>query len=101
MPAMKSEAPTLQPPSKRISKLASRNTLTTTDACVPVALVSRNDVAAAGLDARALFMFGFIDDRSSVFELMSMSGLPLTDAAEALAALCDVGAVALVEERAP
>ena len=64
-------------------------------------MVSRGEAATLGLDARALFMFGFVNDRVCVFELLSMSGLPLSDAAEALAVLCDVGAVALVADAGP
>ncbi len=64
---------------------------------MPVARVSRGE-AALGLDSRALFVFGFVDDRTAVFDLLTMSGLPLSDAAQALASLCDAGAVALVED---
>jgi len=39
-------------------------------------------------------VFGFIDDRSSVFEV---SGLALSDATDALVALCDAGVVALTK----
>ena len=75
-----------------------RTESTTADACIPIAMLSRADVLDLGLDARALFVFAFIDDRTPVFELLTMSGMPLTDAADALASLCAAGAVALAEE---
>lgn len=69
-----------------------------TDSCIPIAMIARTEARDLGLDARALFVLGFVDDRTPVFELLTMSGLPLSDAAEALAALCDSGAVALADE---
>jgi hypothetical protein len=61
-------------------------------------MISRSHITTLNLDARALFVFGFINDRTPVFDLLTMSGMPLSDAAEALATLCDVGAVALTAE---
>ena len=95
---MKTDTPTTRPPSKHISKLIEREVPRRTDSCVPVAMVSRSEAASLGLDARALFVFGFVNDRTPVFDLLTMSGLPLSDAAQALASLCDAGAVALVED---
>ena len=61
-------------------------------------MVPRAELVELGVDARALFVFAFIDDRTPVFELLTMTGMPLTDAADALASLCAVGAVALAED---
>ncbi len=95
---MKTETPTTSPPSRRLSKIVAHEMPMTTDAYVPVAMISRREAVALGLDARALFVFGFINDQRCVFDLLTMSGLPLSDAADALASLCDVGAVAFIEE---
>jgi hypothetical protein len=90
-----SDIATARPPSARISKLIERERGTSTDACVPIAMVTRAEAARLGLDARALFLFAFVDDRRSVFDILTHSGMPLSEAAEALAQLCDAGIVAL------
>ena len=68
---------------------------TSTDSCVPIAMVSRAEASHLALDARALFLLAFIDDRRSVFDVLTHSGLPLSEAADALAQLCDAGVIAL------
>jgi len=92
---MTSHIRTERPPSARISKFVVHEQSESTDACVPIAMVPRAEAARLGLDARALFLFAFVDDRLSVFEVLTHSGLPLSDAADALAQLCDAGVVAL------
>lgn len=92
---MKSDVQTVRPPSSRISHLVSHEA--SAHSCIPIAMLSRADVSSLGLDARALFVFGFVNDRTPVVDLLTMSGMPMADAADALAALCDVGAVALVD----
>jgi len=85
---------TLRPPSSRISRLLPSADVTT-DACIPIAMVSRFEAGRLGLDASALFVFAFVDDRTPVYEILTRSGMPLPQAAEALAALCETGAIAL------
>ncbi len=92
---MTSQIRTARPPSTRISKFIVHESTTSTDACVPIAMASRAEVSRIGLDARALFIFAFVDDRRSVFDILTSSGLPLSDAADALAQLCDAGVIAL------
>jgi hypothetical protein len=92
---MTSQIRTERPPSARISKFVVHEREASTDACVPIAMMSRAEVARLGLDARALFVFAFVDDHSSVFDILTHSGLPLSEAADALAQLCDAGIVAL------
>ena len=92
---MTSKALTERPPSVRISKFVVHERGTSTDACVPIAMMSRAEAARLRLDARALFLFAFVDDRQSVFDILTSSGLSLSEAADALAQLCDAGVVAL------
>jgi len=92
---MTSQARTERPPSTRISKFVIHEREASTDACVPIAMVPRAEASRLGLDARALFVLAFVDDRRSVFDDITNSGLPLSDAAEALVQLCDAGVVAL------
>ena len=92
---MTSHIRTERPPSARISKFVVHEQSESTDACVPIAMVSRAEASRLGLDARALFVFAFVDDRRSVYDALTNSGLPLPDAADALAQLCDAGVVAL------
>ena len=95
LPRMTSQIRTVRPPSARISKFVVHERGESTDACVPIAMVPRAEAARLGLDARALFLFAFVDDRRSVFDILTSSGLPLADAADALAQLCDAGVIAL------
>ncbi|HEX4514440.1 MAG TPA: hypothetical protein VH054_12910 [Polyangiaceae bacterium] len=92
---MTSKIRTDRPPSARISKFVERERASSTDACVPIAMVSRAEASRLGLDARALFVFAFVDDRRSVYEILTSSGLPLSDAADAMAQLCESGIIAL------
>jgi hypothetical protein len=92
---MTSQNRTDRPPSARISKFVERERGTSTDACVPIAMVSRAEASRLGLDARAIFLLAFVDDRRSVIDVLTHSGLPLSEAADALAQLCDAGIVAL------
>ena len=45
-------------------------------------MLSRSDVFNLGLDARALFVFGFVNDCTPVLDLLTMSGMPMPDAAD-------------------
>jgi hypothetical protein len=98
-PRMTSQIRTDRPPSSRISKFVVHERSASTDACVPIAMVSRAEASRIGLDARAIFLFAFVDDRRSVFDILTHSGLPLSEAADALAQLCEAGVVALVTNR--
>ncbi len=92
---MTSQIRTERPPSARISKFVERERGSSTDACVPIAMVPRAEASRLGLDARALFLFAFVDDHRSVYDILTSSGLPLSDAADALAQLCESGIIAL------
>jgi len=93
---MTSQIRTARPPSARISKFVVHESASQgTDACVPIAMLPRAEASRLGLDGRALFVLAFVDDRRSVFDILTTSGLPLSDAADALAELCDAGVVAL------
>jgi hypothetical protein len=67
---------------------------------VPIAVVTRADALLVVSDQRARFLFGFVNDRAPVFELLTTSGMSLSDAADALAILCEAGVVALAEPHA-
>ena len=82
-----------------MSKVVGREVSIGARDCIPIKKVSRAAAVASGIDARALFMLGFVDDRTPVLDVLAHSGLPLSEAADALAVLCEVGAVVLVEPR--
>jgi hypothetical protein len=65
------------------------------DRCVPVRVADGEQVHAARLDARARWMLSFIDGRSVLGHVLSISGLPLEDAREGVSELVVRGLVVL------
>lgn len=65
------------------------------DRCVPVRVATADEVHAARLDARARWMLSFIDGRSVLGHVISISGLPLEDAREGVGELVLRGLVVL------
>ena len=94
---MTSKHDTDRPPSQRISRPIRSARAIPTDECVPVMLVSRAAAFLVVRDHRARFLYGLVNDRAPVFELLTKSGMSLADAADALAILCEAGVVALAE----
>jgi hypothetical protein len=65
------------------------------EVCVPVRVASDDQVHAARLDARAQWMLSFIDGRSVLGHVLSISGLPLDEAREGVGELVVRGLVVL------
>jgi hypothetical protein len=65
------------------------------NACVPARIASDEQVRAARLDLRALWMLSFIDGRLLLGDVLASAGLPLDEAREGVSDLVMRGIVAL------
>jgi len=65
------------------------------DRCVPVRVADDEQIRASRLDARARWMLSFVDGRSVLGHVISISGLPLEDAREGVSELVLRGLVVL------
>jgi hypothetical protein len=65
------------------------------EACVPARIASDDEVRAARLDVRALWILSYIDGTSLLGEVLARAGLPAEEARDSVSDLVQRGIVAL------